>query len=150
LQRIAHIDFIGGVLLIAVGLFFAFYGSGHYAFGELRRMGPGFFPIVLGYVLAGLGVILLISAMTGVIERVGSVQWRAMVAVLLGLSVFALTVDKIGMVPSTILLTVIVAFGERRFRPVRTLVLAALLAVISVSIFTYGLGLPIPAFRWNI
>jgi hypothetical protein len=148
-QRITHIDFIGGLLLVAVGLFFAFYGSANYPFGELRRMGPGFFPIVLGWVLAGLGVILLVSSMTGVVERLGGFSWRPFIFVLLGLAAFAWLVDKLGMVPSTLVLTGIVALGERRFRPVRTLVLGVSLSVIAVLVFSYGLGLPIPAFRWG-
>jgi hypothetical protein len=149
-NRIAHIDFIGGLLLIGTGLFFAFYGGANYPFGELRRMGPGFFPVVLGYTLAGLGVILLISSFTGVIDRLGGFAWRPFVAVLVGLSAFAWLVDKVGMVPSTLVMTVIVALGERQFRPVRTAILAVALAAIGVLIFSWGLSLPIPAFRWNI
>ena len=148
MKRIAHIDFIGGLALIAIGLFFALYSSSSYTFGELRRMGPGFFPTVLGWVLAGLGVVLSLSATSGAVERMGAFSWRPFVTVLLGLSVFALTVERFGMVPSTVLLTGIVAFGERGFRPLRTLVLAAALAAIGVLVFSWGLGMPIPAVRW--
>jgi hypothetical protein len=148
-DRAAHIDFMGGVLLIALGLGFAFYASAQYPIGELRRMGPGFFPVVLGYVLAGLGGLLLLSSLTGPIERMASFDWRPFITVILGLSAFALLVERTGMVASTIVLTFIVALGERVFRPVRTVLLSLALAVIGVVVFSWGLGLPIPAFRWN-
>jgi hypothetical protein len=147
--RVAHIDFVGGVLLIALGLGFALYASAQYPMGELRRMGPGFFPVVLGYVLAGLGVVLVLSSFTGAMERIGSFDWRPFIAVILGLSAFAILVERTGMVVSTIVLTFIVAFGERQFRPVRTALLSLSLAAIGVAIFSWGLGLPVPAFRWN-
>lgn len=149
MKRIAHIDFIGGLLLIAIGLFFALYGSAHYPLGELRRMGPGFVPVALGYLLAGLGAMLLLWSLFGVIERLNGFAWRPFITVLAGLSAFAFLVEKVGMVPSTLAITAIVALGERRFNPVRTAVLAVALSVIGVLIFSWGLGLPIPAFRWN-
>jgi hypothetical protein len=150
MKRIAHIDFLSGVLLIGVGLFFAIYGGAQYQFGELRRMGPGFFPVVLGYVLSGLGVVLLISSFTGPLERLGEINWRSFFAVLAGLVAFAFLADKVGMVPSALVMTFVVAFGERNYRWVRTTILAVVLAVIGVLIFTWGLGLPIPAFRWTL
>jgi hypothetical protein len=150
MKRLAHIDFLSGVLLIGVGLFFAIYGGANYQFGELRRMGPGFFPVVLGYVLSGLGVVLLISSFTGPLERLGEINWRSFFAVLAGLVAFAFLADKVGMVPSALVMTFVVAFGERNYRWVRTTVLAVVLAVIGVLIFTWGLGLPIPAFRWTL
>jgi hypothetical protein len=150
MRRFAHIDFLSGVLLIGVGLFFAIYGGANYQFGELRRMGPGFFPVVLGYVLSGLGVVLLISSFTGPLERLGEINWRSFFAVLAGLVAFAFLADKVGMVPSALVMTFVVAFGERNYRWVRTTVLAVVLAVIGVLIFTWGLGLPIPAFRWTL
>jgi hypothetical protein len=150
MRRFAHIDFLSGVLLIGVGLFFAIYGGANYQFGELRRMGPGFFPVVLGYVLSGLGVVLLISSFTGPLERLGEINWRSFFAVLAGLVAFAFLADKVGMVPSALVMTFVVAFGERNYRWVRTTILAVVLAVIGVLIFTWGLGLPIPAFRWTL
>jgi hypothetical protein len=147
--RVVHIDFLGGLVLIALGLFFALHASANYSMGELRRMGPGFFPVALGGVLAGLGVVLLVSSLTGPIQRLGGFAWRPFIAVVAGLSVFAVMVERFGMIPSTVVLTGIVALGERRVRPWRTLLLALALAAIGVVVFSWGLGLPIPAVRWN-
>ena len=149
MRRLGHVDVLGGLLLIATGLFFALYGGAHYGFGELRKMGPGFFPIVLGWTLAGLGAIQLLTALRGEIVRAGPVAWRSGAAVLAGLAAFAWLVDKVGMVPSTVVLVCVVALAERTFRLGRTVALAAALAVLAVLIFAYGLGLPIPPFRWD-
>lgn len=54
-------DIIGGLGLAAVGLFAVIYGQ-RYEFGDLNRMGPGYFPIVLGSMLAGLGVLIALPA----------------------------------------------------------------------------------------
>lgn len=61
-------DIIGGVLLTITGIYFALH-SGNYNMGEAARMGPGYFPTVLGWILAAMG--LLIAAMA--LRRSGEV-----------------------------------------------------------------------------
>ncbi|MFL6716596.1 MAG: tripartite tricarboxylate transporter TctB family protein, partial [Burkholderiaceae bacterium] len=43
-------DFWSGVMFAAFGLFFAGFGT-RYTFGSAARMGPGYFPTVLGVIL---------------------------------------------------------------------------------------------------
>jgi hypothetical protein len=52
-------DIIGGIALLLFGLWFHFYARNDYNLGDLRRMGPGFFPAVLGVLVAGFGVLML-------------------------------------------------------------------------------------------
>lgn len=140
---------IGGIALIVIGLFFALYGQSNYAIGELQRMGPGYLPMVLGYVLAMLGVLLALASLRRMPERVGPFAWRSFIAVLLGMGVFAFVVERFGMVPGVVALTLVCGIAEPGRRLLPLLALAGGLAAIGVLVFTIGLELRIPAFRWG-
>jgi hypothetical protein len=65
-ERIARrdwADLIGGTLLVIFGIWFALFSAEAYNFGELRRMGPGFFPAVLGVLVAVFGALLIVPAL---------------------------------------------------------------------------------------
>ena len=141
-----YTDIIGGGLLIGAGLFFALY-SHEYALGTLTRMGPAYFPRVLGYLLAGLGALIVLPAL----QRRGEMpplHLRALVAILAGVGAFALALRPFGMVPATFLLVGIASLAQREVRLVPTLLLAAALSVIAVVVFGKGLGVLVPAFNW--
>ncbi|HUF20460.1 MAG TPA: tripartite tricarboxylate transporter TctB family protein [Burkholderiales bacterium] len=139
-------DVIGGMLLIAVGLYFAIQ-AGAYDLGTLRRMGPGFFPRTLGIFLVGLG--LLIAALALLREgELPKPRLRPFVAILGGILAFAVSVEWVGMVPATFLLVGISALAEPAARPLPTLILAVALSTIAVVIFSQGLSIPLPAYRW--
>ena len=55
-------DFFSGLMFLLVGIAFA-WGAGSYSIGTGARMGPGYFPMVLGVLLAGLGLIITITSL---------------------------------------------------------------------------------------
>jgi hypothetical protein len=57
-------DFWAGLMFIASGLFFALWAIGFYQMGTAVRMGPAYFPAVLGFLLVALGVIILLQGIT--------------------------------------------------------------------------------------
>ena len=139
-------DVIGGSLLVVVGLYFSIQ-AGEYDLGTLRRMGPGFFPRALGIFLVALG--LLIAALAAYRDgELPKPRLRPFAAILGGILAFALSVEWVGMVPATFLLVGISAFAEPDVRRVPTLILAVVLSVIAVVIFSHGLSIPLPAVRW--
>jgi hypothetical protein len=146
MQRRDYTDIVGGGLLVGVGLFVALY-SHEYSLGTLTRMGPAYFPRVLGYALAGLGVLIILPALVRRGER-HPLQPRAFFAVLAAVLAFALTLRAFGMVPATVLLVAIAALAQHEVRLVPTLLLAAALATIAVAVFGWGLGVVVPAFDW--
>lgn len=141
-------DFLGGALLIALGIFVAVYASMHYRVGEPARMGPGFFPVALGCILAGLGLIVLLLSfrISAYAWEVSPIAWRSLVAILASVAVFSVLVDRYGLVPATVALTFIAALAELKFRWRRTLLLAVSLALLSWLIFAVGLQMSLPAF----
>jgi hypothetical protein len=140
-------DLLGGIMLIVLGVACAFYASHHYPLGSLTRMGPGMFPTALGWLLAGLGVLIALPAWF----RAGSMprpEGKPLFFVLAGVIIFAVTVELIGVVPAIFLLTGASVLADNKLGLTGTLILASLLSGGAVLIFLVGLGIPIHPFVW--
>jgi len=141
-----YTDLIGGGLLVVLGVACGWYAT-RYNIGTLTRMGPGYFPTALGFLLAFLGLLILLPAL----RRRGDfpvVHWRPLVAILLAIAAFGLTVREIGVVPATFLMTGIAAVAQPGVPVIRTLLLAAGLSALAVIIFLRALGVLLPMFNW--
>ncbi|MFC3127272.1 tripartite tricarboxylate transporter TctB family protein [Pseudoroseomonas globiformis] len=139
-------DIIGGALLIAAGIWFTLYAM-NYTMGTLRRMGPAYFPICIGIAIVLFGALLLVPAMF----RAGDLprpEWRPFITISLSVLAFALIVERFGLIPATVVMTITAALAEPKLRPVRLALLAVGLSALGVLVFTQGLGIPIPAIRW--
>jgi hypothetical protein len=143
-------DLTAGALMVALGLFVALYARGHYKVGELDRMGPGFFPMLLGWLLVGLGVIIALLAFRKTVHilKPPPLAWRALVAILAAILVFSLLVERLGLVPAALAMTFTAVFAERPIRWRRTVLLGCGLALISWLIFSVGLKMTLPAFTF--
>jgi hypothetical protein len=143
---------IGGALAVALGFWVMAEAAG-YPLGSARRMGPGFLPVTLGGVLAGLGGTLAGLSLwrdEPAPEDETRADPRALLAVLAGLGAFALVLPRAGLVPAVLALVLIAAQGSGQLRPAGALLLAAVLAGLAWAIFTLGLGLPLPAFAGRV
>lgn len=147
-KHIEYRDLVGGVFLAALGLFVALYAGSHYQVGQPSHMGPGFFPVALGWILAVLGTVIALLALRRTAVRVqpASVAWRSMLAVLGSIATFGALIERLGLVPATIAMTLVAAFAERPVRLRRALLLGAALALMSWLIFIVGLQMTLPAF----
>lgn len=141
-------DMIAGAVLGSFGLFVALYAGFNYEFGTTASMGPGYFPTVLGGILAGLGLVIMALS----VRRVPPVAWQApftlrpFLAVLAAVLVFATLILKVGLVPATIAMTLVGSLAEPKFRLQRAILLGVALALMSWLIFKVGLKMPLPAF----
>lgn len=141
-------DIITGGALFAMGLFVAIYSLSHYPLGKMTRMGPGMFPTGLGLLLAGFGAVIAISALW----RGGTwpeVDVRAAVAVIASVASFAIFIDRIGMVPTVAIMSVLAVAGDKNGTVKRAASLAIGLNLLAVPIFIYGLDLPIALAKWS-
>lgn len=138
---------ITGAILMAAGLFFAWYSAENYNLGTLRRIGPGMFPMGLGVALAGLGLAIAIVAPDRR-QRRPEFDLRVAAAVVAAILTFGLLVGWIGLVPAIIGTVAVGSLAESPFRPVSVILLGAGLCVLSWLIFRVGLGLPMPLLRW--
>lgn len=136
-------DFWAGLIYIGIGLG-AFYIAQDYEMGTAVRMGPGYFPRVLGMVLALIGFASLARSFLRPGEAVGRMAWRAVLLVLGATAIFGVLVRGAGLVISLFVLVLVSAYASRQFRLPSTVLLAAGLAVFSALIFLKGLGIPLP------
>lgn len=139
-------DLIGGIILTLFGLFVALYAASHYEIGSLASMGPGFFPILLGWILAGLGALVTLLSFRITLHAVPAPQLalRPFFAILSATAVFALLVEHIGLLLTAVCVVIIAAWANREFNLRRALLLGLALAGLSWLIFVLALKLTIP------
>ena len=154
--KIEH-EFYSGLMFAVVGVAFAI-GATNYNIGTGARMGPGYFPLGLGVILAVLGGIIMLK---GVIGRegpkMGKVALRPLLCVLGANVVFgillaglpSLGLPAMGLIAAIFGLTIVASLAQGQFRVKETLVLAAILAILSYGAFVKLLNLQFqiwPAF----
>ena len=134
-----------GALFIALGLIFA-YESWMLDMGTALRMGPGYFPSLLGFVLLLLGIVIVIQATRIGGEPVGPIAWRGMLLILPAPVLFGLTVRGLGFVPAVFLTALLASFASLRMKPHSALILSLAVTLFSYVVFTLGLRLPFRTF----
>ncbi len=145
----ARQDFVGGCLSVAFGLF-ALLTASSYPMGSLLRMGPGFFPSTI----AGL-IILLGFALIGALfysrpipsQSSENIRFRPVLMIGLGIALFALLLERTGLIPATLALVLVSSLAEPRWRPRRAGLLALAMAVLVYVIFIIVLQIPVAAVR---
>ncbi len=141
-------DALAGLFFMALGAL-GFGVALSYPFGNLQEMGPGFFPRVLGLVLIGLGLVTLIRGLRDGRRVEGT--WAVIPLALLSLSLvaFGWLMDHVGLIPALLALVVTSARAGQPFRWRDTWVLSAVLCLMAVAIFVWGLGLPYALFSFD-
>jgi len=136
-------DFWAGVFLIAVGAA-AIIIARNYAFGTALRMGPGYFPSVLGGLLILFGLYTLAMGLRSSEQMVGSWSLRALIILPLALALFGVLIDRAGFIPAMLVLIVGSALAGSEFRPVEVILFAVFLTALCTAVFVWALGLPYP------
>lgn len=140
-------DVLGGLGLTALGVFAAFYAQ-RYEFGDLNRMGPGFFPVVLGSLLAVLGLVIALPAWLRKGPAV-EVKWKTFALVMISLVAFALTLKWLGLILATVLSVVLSTLADDDTRWKSRLLIAAGVAVVTYAVFGFGLKMSLPVWPWS-
>lgn len=149
-------DFVSGLMFIIIGVAFA-WGATNYNIGQAARMGPGYFPLMLGVVLAILGSIALFQSLVVETEdgqKIGTIAWRPLVfivganvifGILLG-GVPALGIPAMGLIVATYGVVLVASQAGNQFRIKEVLILATILAVLSYLAFIKLLKLQFPVW----
>jgi hypothetical protein len=141
-------DILAGLIFVAFGLAFAIT-SLSYELGTPLRMGPGYFPLVLGGILVFLGLLIVgkgFVSSSSAEERFGSVPWRALILIVLAVVFFGLTVRGLGLVPATAGAALLAALASYRTSILAAVAIAAGLTVLCVLVFVFALQLRLPLF----
>ena len=134
-------DFLAGLLFVFFGAF-ALYLARAYPMGSAMRMGPGYFPTILGGMLVVLGAAVLVRSLILPGEAIGRSALMPLVLVLASVALFAVTVERLGIVVSVVLVVFVSSLASGRFKWLEVSLLAAVMVALAVGLFTKGLGLP--------
>ena len=137
-------DVLAGGIFIVLGLGFAI-GSLTTEIGTPLRMGPGYFPLILGGILVVLGALIVGKGfIAGEGEAIGAVDWRALVFISAALLFFGLTIRGIGVIGALFGASLLAAAARSETSLREALVFAIALTVISVVVFIVALQLRLP------
>ena len=136
-------DVWAGLMLICIGAAAMFFAR-NYPFGTALRMGPGYFPMLLGGLLILFGLTLLASGLRTPEKIAGSWSLRALVILPLSLVLFGVLMERGGFIPAMIVLIFGSATASTEFKFVEVLLFSLALTALSVAVFVWGLGLPYP------
>lgn len=149
-------DFFSGVMFMGVGVAFA-WGATNYNVGDAARMGPGYFPLMLGVLMTILGVAitfkaLVVETMGG--DKIGKWAWKPLIFIIMANLVFGallaglpnIKFPAFGMIVAIYALTFIASVAEPGWRFKNTFILATILAVGSYLAFVLALKLQFPVW----
>ena len=146
-------DFFSGVMFTVVGVAFA-WGASTYNVGSGARMGPGYFPLLLGIVMAAIGLGIMFSGLTVETEdgeRIGKWAWKQVIYILGANLAFGILlgglpsigVPAMGLIIAIYALVLISSLAGSEFNFKKVLVLATVLAIGSYIAFIWALKLQI-------
>lgn len=136
-------DFYAGLVFILVGIAFIYVGR-DYGFGTARRMGPGYFPIVLSGLLICIGLVIGLRGVAVAEEPPKGFTLKGLLLVTVSVLLFGVLIRTMGIMVATAVIVCVSAVASQRFNWKPTIVLAIGLAVFCVVVFVYALGLPMP------
>lgn len=152
-------DWWAGLMFIAFGLFFILFAAGTpefinqlfgskliagYQMGSSVRMGPAYFPVVLGGMLAVLGLLVLIDSLVETGPKVAKFHFRPLIFIAISSLAFAYLLKPLGLVLASAVLVFISAYGGHEFKWKEVAIMSVVLVIFSVVVFVKGLSLPFP------
>lgn len=138
-------DFWSGIIFVIFGLAAVIIGR-DYAMGTAGRMGPAYFPSILGGLLTLIGLASVVRSMVKSGEAVGRLAVREVFLVMLSVVLFGVLVRGAGLAVAVVVLVVASGYASTKFKIGPFLAVAVGLAAFSVLVFVKGLGLPMPMF----
>ncbi len=149
-------DFFSGVLFMAVGIAFA-WGATNYTVGTGARMGPGYFPLLLGICMAVLGGVITFKALvveTPDGDKIGSIAWKPLFFIIAANLIFGLLLGGLpsikfpafGLILAIFALTFVASMAGDEFKFKEVFILAIILCVMSYGAFILLLKLQFPVW----
>ncbi len=139
-------DFWAGLMFAGIGAV-AMFIARTYPFGTTLRMGPGYFPNLLGGILILFGIYVMVRGLRNYEKIQGNWSIRALIVLPLSIVLFGIAMELAGFIPALAVLIFVSAASGREFKFKEVLLLTILLGVLSVAMFIWGLGLPYPLIK---
>jgi len=149
-------DFYAGGMMVLLGLGIALKGTTYRA-GTLMHMGPGFLPTALGVLLVLLGIAIAAAGLAPSVEgaeKEESIlpehpQWWAWFCIIMSPVAFIFFGRYFGMIPATFSCVFVAALGDKNATWLGTIVLATVVTIFGVALFSYFLQVPMPILTWR-
>jgi hypothetical protein len=145
LDRFLSKDFLAGLMFLAFGVAALWFGR-HLAVGTAVRMGPGYVPRALSFILLGLGGVICVLALNGS-EPVEAPRWKPITLVTIGIVCFALLFERAGMLPALVALVAISSLAGEEFKLVEVIGNMVVLTILCIIVFKVGLGMNISVIQ---
>src|SRR5262249_49343481 len=136
-------DFWAGLFLIAVGAA-AIILARDYTFGTALRMGPGYFPTVLGGLMILFGLYVLATGLRAGDALASSWPLRALLVPPLALCLFGFLIERAGFVPAMLVLVFGSSLATKEFRPIESILFTIFMTTLCAVVFVWALGLNYP------
>ena len=136
-------DLGAGLLFIIIGVAGVYFGQ-DLTYGSALRMGPGYFPTWLSWIIIGIGVFLASRALVVEGEAIEPIQLRSLIGVIAAILVFGVMIGRFGTPLTIVALVFVAAFARPKPNLLETMVLAVGLAIFAVVAFIFALGQPLP------
>ena len=149
-------DFFSGLMFTVIGAAFA-YGATSYNVGTGARMGPGYFPLLLGVILALLGAVILFKALvveTPDGDHIGALAYKPLIFIIAGNLLFgvllgglpSIGLPAMGLIVAIFGTTIVVSMAGDQFSFKETIVLSSILSIMSYAAFIMLLKLQFPVW----
>jgi hypothetical protein len=140
-------DFWSAAMFVVFGVLFIAWSTA-YQFGTTQRMGPGYFPTVLGIMLVVLGVLVGLPALKkdAPATKVEGIGWRGLLVILGAVGLYAILLPRLGFVVSLVVLIILTSMATTEFTWKATLASVVVLGVCSYLVFVKGLALQFPVW----
>jgi putative tricarboxylic transport membrane protein len=152
-------DWWAGLMFIGFGLFFIIFALGTpefldkivgtrliggYQMGSSVRMGPAYFPVVLGGLLVFLGLLVVLDSIVEDGPGVPTFHFRPLIFIAISSLAFAYLLKPLGLALASVALVFISAYGGHEFKWKEVAIMSVVLVIFSVLVFVKGLVLPFP------
>ena len=142
MNRFLSKDFLSGLMFIAFGLAALYFGR-NLAPGTTVRMGPGYVPHMLSYIMCVLGFIIAVVALVRGSDPVEAPRLKPIVMVTIGIVVFSLLFEATGMFPALVALILIASAGGDEFKLLEVIGNIIVLTILCILVFKIGLSMNI-------
>jgi len=145
-------DLLAGLMFIAIGVIFV-VGAYNYQMGTAARMGPGYFPRILGVMMAGLGVIVAAiglknQAQWAATEGIGW-TWKPVIILTAAVVLFGFALPSLGMIIAIIILVMLSGYAAHDKNYKELAMITVIMCLFCAAVFVWGLKLQMKLFPWS-
>jgi hypothetical protein len=136
-------DLGAAIVFFAIGIAGLYFGQ-ELERGTTAKMGTGYFPFILSWLILAVGAVLLVRSLSTDGPAVERVQWRPITFIVGGVLLFGYLLQWVGLLVSAVAITIVAAYARRNVSLSENIWLGAGLAVFTAAVFIYALNQPLP------